>query len=317
VDKSGDNLAPFPIAQFQEGVASKGMSPILMALIGIAMGCVLDAIIKYLGQTYSAVLIAFLRYVFGSIIAVTAVVLLKRKLPDARGIRSHAVRAISLTGSAVLFFHALQTLPIAEATVLIFIAPLLIAPLARWLLRERLRGVAVGGLVVGFVGVLVTVQGAEAVSAEVSAQRLEGVASGLCAALLYALSIVQLRQLAQKDDALVTAMFGNVFPALYLLVPAVVVCAVSGEAPALVHVPAFAVTGLAGFGLWFMLTHAYARAPAQRLAATEYSALVWSALLGYVFFAEAPRMQVWAGAAIVVVAVAIAAWDGQRADAAD
>jgi drug/metabolite transporter (DMT)-like permease len=172
----------------------------------------------------------------------------------------------------------------------------------------------VGGLVVGFVGVLVTVQGAE-VAAEESARRLEGVVSGLCAALLYALSIVQLRQLAQRDDALVTAMFGNVFPALYLLVPAVVMGVVRGEAPEMVHVPAFAFTGLAGFGLWFMLTQAYARAPAQRLAATEYSALIWSALLGYVFFAEIPRLQVWIGAVIVVAAVLIAAWDGKRADA--
>jgi S-adenosylmethionine uptake transporter len=63
------------------------------------------------------------------------------------------------------------------------------------------------------------------------------------------------------------------------------------------------------------VVQAYARAPAQRLAATEYSALIWSALLGYVFFAEMPRPQVWLGALIVVAAVVIAAWDGQRADA--
>jgi len=165
-----------------------------------------------------------------------------------------------------------------------------------------------GALALGFIGVLVTVQG-EPLSGE-NARRLEGILAGLGAAVLYALSIVQLRQLAQRDDALVTAFLGNVFPALYLLGPALLL----GVAPALSDLPAFAFAGLAGFGLWFMLTHAYARAPAQRLAATEYTALIWSALLGYYFFQEIPRWQVWAGAMVIIAAVTISALDGHRAD---
>jgi S-adenosylmethionine uptake transporter len=48
------------------------------------------------------------------------------------------------------------------------------------------------------------------------------------------------------------------------------------------------------------------------VAAAEYTALIWSALLGYVFFAEVPRWQVWAGAAVVVAAVMMSAWDARR-----
>jgi S-adenosylmethionine uptake transporter len=157
------------------------------------------------------------------------------------------------------------------------------------------------------VGVLVTVQGDIVLGGD--AGRTEGILAGLGAAVLYALSIVLLRQLAQRDDALVTAFLGNVFPVLYLIVPMLLL----GAWPAVNDLPAFAFTGLAGFGLWLMLTHAYARAPAQRLAATEYTALIWSALLGYFFFAETPRPQVWIGALIVGVGVTIAAWDGRRA----
>jgi S-adenosylmethionine uptake transporter len=284
-----------------------GVPPIGLALIGIFMGCLLDAMIKHLGATYSAILIGFVRYCFGTLFSGFAVLALRKRLPKAAGLRGHAIRATTLAGSAVLFFHALAILPIAEATILIFCAPLMIAPLARWLLKEKLRRTAVTALVVGFIGVLITIQG-ESISGE-NAQRLEGILAGVGAAFVYALSIVLLRQLAQRDDALVTAFLGNAFPALYLLIPAVVL----GASPATSDLLAFAFTGLTGFALWFLLTQAYARAPAQTLAAAEYSALIWSALLGYIFFQEVPRWQVWAGALVIVAAVILSAWDGHRA----
>jgi S-adenosylmethionine uptake transporter len=283
-----------------------GAPPIVLALVGIFMGCVMDAVIKHLGQNYSAVLVAFWRYAFGTIVSGALVLALRRHLPDGAGLRRHAVRAIASTFSAVLFFHCLTVLPIAEATVLIFCAPLMIAPLARWILGERFRHIAIWALVIGFAGMLITVQGEDLSAAD--PRRLEGVLSGVGAAGLYALSLVLLRQLAQKDDAIVTAFLGNVFPALYLVVPAMLF----GFFPLPADIPSFAFTGLAGFLLWLMLTQAYARAPAQSLAVAEYSALIWSALLGYFFFSEIPRWQVWIGALVIVAAVMLSAWDGRR-----
>lgn len=282
------------------------LPPLALAMIGVAMGCAMDALIKHLGAAYTAVLIAAMRYIFGTVFSGASVIALKRKLPDGAGLRRHALRGIASTISAVLFFHCLTILPIAEATVLIFCAPLMIAPLAWWILGEKLQAPAILALAVGFAGVLITVQGApEAVD---TARRMEGVVSGVAASGLYALSIVLLRQLAMKDDAIVTAFLGNVFPALYLIGPAIFL----GAAPAMVDMPLFVVAGLTGFLLWFMLTQAYARAPAQSLAAAEYTALIWSALLGYFFFAEVPRWQVWIGALVIVAAVTLSAWHTHR-----
>src|SRR4029078_8305079 len=107
------------------------------------------------------------------------------------------------TASAVLFFHSLSILPIAEATVLLFSAPLMIAPMARWILGEKFRRMALWALAIGFVGMLITVQGADMGSTD--PRRLEGVLAGMGTAVLYALSLVLLRQVAQKDDAVVTS----------------------------------------------------------------------------------------------------------------
>lgn len=283
-----------------------GASPVLVAMVAIFTGCVLDAFVKHLAATYTAVLVACGRYVFGSAVSGAALLAARRKPPPLEVLRAHAVRTVATTISAVLLFHAFSILPLAEATVIIFSAPLMIAPLARWLLGEKLRRMAMVALAAGFIGVLVTVQGAPLDAAD--GRRLEGIASGVGAAVLYAVSIVLLRQVAQRDSALVTAFLGNLFPALYLIGPALLL----GVAPAPADLPWFAATGVFGFLLWFLLSRAYGRASAQSLAATEYTALIWSALFGFVFFDEQPRWEVWLGAAIICGAVAFATWDGAR-----
>lgn len=282
--------------------------PVLIAVVGVMLGCVMDAMVKTLGAAYSVVLIASARYVFGAVFSGIAVVATKARLPDAAGLRRHALRAVIIAICSVLFFNCLTILPIAEATVLIFCAPLMIAPLARLILGERIRAMAAIALGIGFIGMVVTVQGAE--GAGDASRRLEGVLSGVFAAALYALSMVLLRQLARNDSAVTTAFLSNLFPGIYLLPFALWL----GVAPQAADLPLFAATGLTGFVMWFMLTAAYARAPAQSVAPAEYTALIWSAILGIVFFAETPRWQVWTGAGVIVMAVMLAAWDSHRAE---
>lgn len=293
-------------AAFPFNIATR-TPPILIAVVGVMLGCIMDAMVKTLGAAYGVVLIAAGRYVFGTMFAGAALAATKAKLPDGAGLRRHALRAVIIAACSLLFFNCLTILPIAEATVLIFCAPLMIAPLARLILGERIRAMAAVALGVGFVGMVVTVQGAE--GGGDAARRLEGVLSGVSAAGLYALSMVLLRQLARNDSAVTTAFLSNLFPAVYLVPVALLL----GAAPQPADLPLFAMTGLTGFAMWFMLTAAYARAPAQNVAPAEYTALIWSALLGIMFFAETPRWQVWTGAGVIVLAVMMAAWDSHRA----
>ena len=281
-------------------------SPMVVAIVGVMLGCVMDALLKHLGVVYSVILIATLRYLFGIVFSGAAVAAMRLKLPTWSRLRPHALRSIVITGSSLLFVNCLVILPIAEATVLIFCAPLMIAPLARWLLGEKLRPSAMLALLVGFAGVLITVQGGDA--GHENARRLEGIASGLGAAVCYALSMVLLRKLTRNDHIVTTAFLSNVFPSIYLLPFAIAL----GAPPALADLPVFVLTGLIGFGMWFMLAWAYSRAQAQNVAAAEYTALIWSAALGYVFFAEVPRWQVWAGGAVVVAGVMLSAWEARR-----
>ena len=124
--------------------------PLARAVTGVLLGCVMDAMVKQLGFTYGVVLIATARYVFGSLFAGAAVLALNARLPDLAGMKRHALRAVVITACSLLFFNCLTILPIAEATVLVFCAPLMISPLARWILGETMRPAATAALVVGF-----------------------------------------------------------------------------------------------------------------------------------------------------------------------
>jgi len=64
---------------------------------------------------------------------------------------------------------------------------------------------------------------------------------------------------------------------------------------------------LLGIAALTLLSWAYARAEAQVLAPIEYTAFVWAAILGALFFAEPLRPLTLVGAALIVAGCLIAA----------
>ena len=63
-----------------------------------------------------------------------------------------------------------------------------------------------------------------------------------------------------------------------------------------------------------LLSWAYARAEASYLAATEYTAFLWAALFGWLFFAEPLSPYTLAGAMLIVAGCLLAARKAQDAD---
>src|SRR5690606_6452200 len=110
---------------------------------------------------------------------------------------------------------------------------------------------------------------------------------------------------AGKDGAEVVGLLGAIVPGVIVAVPAVV----TGELPPVRDLPDFLALGaLAAAGI-YLLARAYANAEAQVLAPLEYTALIWASLIGFLFFSEIPRPQVWLGGAIIIAACL---WGAQK-----
>ena len=283
-------------------------APLFLAALAIAMGTSIDALVKAIAPQAGLHHLLAWRFLFGACIACAVFRARRRPIPSAESIRFHTARGLIQLACAYTFFFSLMHLPLAVATIIGFTAALMVPFVARVLLQERITAIALVATLIGFLGAVLAVIGRPQ-GDTASALWLLGTASCFLAAFLYALGLVLLRMRATREDATTIAMFTNVVPAIALLP---VTFGLFGP-PDWADLPWFVMFGAAGFVTWYIMTLAYARAPAQKLAPLEYSALIWSGFLGSVFFQEYPGWQTWVGAVIIVAACLVVAFEDRFA----
>ncbi|WP_114945188.1 DMT family transporter [Microvirga calopogonii] len=272
--------------------------PALRAAAGIAVLSIMDAVIKGMSAHYPTFQVAFLRFMCGSIVVAGVVAVLKPGWPNRETVAANAIRSVIAVVTALSFFYALGQLPLAETLVLSFLSPMFIALFGMLMLREKVDSRIVGAIGIGFLGTLVVVLGQ---TGEANAARSwTGVAAALVSAITYALSLVLLRQRAQRDKFLHIVIFQNIGP--FILVAPFGLWA--WQPLHYEHLAWFMLMGVLGVIGHVLMATAYAKAEAARLAPLEYTALIWAVLIGYGVFSEIPT---WAtlGGGILIVAAAM------------
>lgn len=272
-----------------------------VATAGIASFSGMDAVMKALTLaigTYNAML---WRVLVGAVIGGALWFALKSPRPSRAAMRIHLIRGMLSSAMAILFFWGLARVPLAQGVALAFVAPLIALYLAALVLKEQIERRAVLASLLGFAGVIVIL--AAQAQAEMGPEAFRGAMAILASAVFYAWNIVLMRQQALVAKPLEVAFFtGLVAAACYL--PFAFFLA---ELPPPGQYPAIAAAALLGIGSLMLLSWAYARAEAQYLAPVEYTAFVWAALFGILFFAEPVKPLTLIGAAMIVAACLFAA----------
>ncbi|HBZ14431.1 MAG TPA: EamA family transporter [Pantoea sp.] len=231
-----------------------------------------------------------------------------------RNLFGHFIRGFSGTGGMYFNYLALVYISLADATALSYAAPLFTVILAAMLLKERVRMSRWVAVVVGLSGILIMLSSSLSASGALFSSQASnattslGVAFALIAALCSATSNVQIRFLngIEKPGAIVfyfslmttligltTALFGWTTPnALQLLL--LVGCGLFG--------------GLAQI----LVTLSLRYADASLLAPFDYTTLVWSMLIGYLFLHSLPGSTTLLGASVVALAGIFAVWRENR-----
>ncbi|NKC33577.1 DMT family transporter [Falsiroseomonas selenitidurans] len=224
----------------------------------------------------------------------------RRQLPQGFRTRhplGHVRRSIFGCASMFFSFLSLSLLPLALATSLSFLAPLLAVPAGILFLRERPGALVGAAALAGFGGVLLMLAPAF-VGPRLDQATLIGVAAGLATAATTLAARVEVKRLTA------TELPGTI--ALYFSL----VCALGGLATwplgwAVVSPTGFIWligAGLAGGLAHICMTEAVARAPISLLAPFEYTALIWAVLLDLLVFGLLPVPLSMAGAGLVVLA---------------
>ena len=264
---------------------------ILLALLAYAVYSWGDAAIKALGGGLSVFEIGFYMTLVSAVCIALTTPKDEKLIHFWRMKRPWAVQARALSGTAasVLSVIAFTTIPLAEVYALIFLAPLFVTLMSMFLLKEQVGPWRWFAIIAGFAGVLLVVRP--------GFRELEvGHIAAVVVALLAAFSVILMRSLSSRETR--TTMLG--FLMLYIIGFNGVAMLVTGartpnleEAAVLLVAGIFAATGN------ILLLRATRFAPANQLASTHYSQIVWAVVLGALFFQEEPDLLTILGLAII------------------
>lgn len=284
-------------------------SPHVLRGIGLIVAAVsifacMDTMAKYLSQSYAVLFVVWARYAVQMMwMLVVLGPRLRLRLVQTRRPGLQIARGTVLTLSSVVFFAALARMPLAEASAITFITPLLVAAFSGPVLRERVPRAAWYAIAVGLLGVLIVIRPGSAVF---SAWALLPIASAVC----FATYQLMTRKLAGVDSPFTTLFIPTVVATLGLAPAISFASAASISRP---HALLFLAMGLLGAVGHFFLIKAFSYARASTIAPFIYAQLVGVLILGYLVFDQFPDGWSLAGMGIIVVSGLFVATRHRRA----
>lgn len=264
---------------------------ILTICAGVAFLVGNDALAKLLTDRYAPIQIIFVR----NLIAVPIIAAVVLGMFGARALRTnhlrvHAFRGLLMVMGGWLYFVGLKHLPLADATSLVFSAPIFITALSVPLLGEHVGWRRWGAVLLGFVGVLVIVRPGGATFQIASLLPLG-------TAVFYALFMISARWIDRSERLMTMMLFAMLFPLVFATPGALAVWSPvqTGDIGLFLGTAVLGSLGLALIG------QAFRMAPAAIVAPFDYTALVWAALFGWLIWGDLPGFWTITGALIIVV----------------
>ncbi|MDD9909842.1 MAG: DMT family transporter [Ahrensia sp.] len=290
--------------------ASATRFAILCALGSALAFTVNDTTIKFLSGNYALHQLVLIRAAVAIIVTLAFFVPLDGGLKSLRITRPllHLARGMCVVFANMAFFMSLATIKIAEATAILFIAPLIITALAVIFLGENVGPRRWIAILVGLLGVFIMVRpGAGSFQAAALLP--------LVAAIAYAMLHVLTRKIGTADSA--AAM------AFYIQLTFIVVCSLIGLVlgdgrfagtgypsidfvlrawiwPPISDWGIIALAGLSSAVGGYLVSQAYRLAPASIIAPFEYAALPLALVWGLLIFGEWPDWLAWIGMALII-----------------
>jgi drug/metabolite transporter (DMT)-like permease len=283
---------------------------LLFGLIGFSSLSFGDALVKSMAGEWPGTAIALLRYIYGTV-AIGAFILWRSGWKGFRVKRYdlQLLRGVAVSISSVSFFFAVQLMPLATATSILFTNPVWVAMLSPWLLNEKASRAAALSTFLALIGVAIVLRpnllelgpaallpllGAFGMAGLVILNRKSiGTASVLAMQFWIAAMAVPI--------LVVVTLAGHIsgIPQLHITQPAPIV---------LLKVLGVATTGTIAHWLIFIATE---RASAPVVAPTTYVQLLVAGALGWFLFGQHIDVVSACGMAVIILA-GVLLWRSQK-----
>lgn len=283
------------------GSPLRGIALLLVALLFFVA---LDSTAKHLSGHVPVTMLAWARYTVHLLLMLVLLApSMRKRLVATTRPGLQILRALCLLGVTYLAMFAFRVMPIAEATAIMFLAPLLVTLASGPLLGERVGRVRWVAALVGFAGVLMIVRpGSGLVPA--------GVAFAAGAAVAYAAYQVLTRELSPGEHPVTmlfyTALVGS------LVTTASLPWIWSFPALSAIDIAMIVSLGIYGGIGHFLLIRAFREAPASTLSPITYAQLGWATLAGGVVFGQWPDGPALTGIGVIGLSGVMIALDARR-----
>lgn len=267
-----------------------------MALLAMLSFCISDVLAKLLSPTLPPLEIAWFRYL-GGMIALAPLLLRNPRVFRSAAPAIQIGRSICMMAATALLIAALQVMPIAEATTLVFVSPIFVTVFSYLLLKEKADSVRLACVAAGLAGV--------AMVARPEMGKLDHAAwLPILSALCWALAMVLTRPIQSRGDSFLTTLTyaaSGGFLVLCLVLPAIFVM------PTIHQLVIAAAMSFFWTTAQIAVLAAYRIGRVSDVAPFAYTQIVWSVIFGYLVFSEFPDFLALAGCAVVIVSGTIAA----------
>lgn len=263
----------------------------LYLIFGEALLAIMGALIKAVSDELSTEQIVFFRNLAGLIILLPMILRQGPELLKTRVWHWHLMRGLVGVSAMYCYFWAIGHMPLTEAFLVKLSSPLFM-PLIAWVwLSESSGKNSLLALLIGFTGVAFILRpGGDSEFTMVAMV-------GLLGAFLAALAKVTIRRLSvtQEPSQRIVFYFG--------VIAAIVSCPAAllnwNPVPPSYWLLLLLLGAVATFGQ-LALTKAYKIAPTGSVGVYAYSAVIYGALMGWLFWDEIPLWSTWLGAALII-----------------
>lgn len=271
--------------------------PIFAIIGGELCFSIMGALIKYMSADLPTEILVFFR---NSLALVIIIPLILHKFGTSgfksKQMRLHMMRGLIGISAMSCFFYILGRMHFTEAILLKLCTPFFIPLIALLWLSERSSRITWLAIVLGFVGVAIISQPKLSSEVENSFAEISLVAIGLLGACLAALAKVTIRRMGSDEPALRTVFYFGVFASLASMPFAIE----SWVSPSPLNwFLLFCLAAVATVGQ-LLITYAYKRAPAGKIGQYTYTSLIFTALMGWVFWGEALTIAIALGSLCIV-----------------
>ena len=283
----------------------KAVSFLLLGILGISIN---DTIIKLLSDAYALHQLVFIRAII-SLLIIVPPILVRQGVVALRTTRPgiHALRGLLIVLANLTFFGGLASLPLAEASAVIFVSPVLITILSHYFLGEQIGVWRWSAVVIGLIGMICVVQ-------PFGAQPELAFLWPLAAAVCYAGFTVTTRFLGRTEGIASLAIYSTgsflvVSVAMGLLVgdgsfantgnPNLEFLLRAWRWPDAANLGQIAAIGVLSAVIAVAMSAAYRAGEASFLAPFEYVNLPLVLLWGFLFFGDFPNVLALVGMALI------------------